>query len=160
VPLRGKWRLKFLYAHEIATEIHIAAPAQRIWDILTDFPRYPEWNRFLLKINGRAANGAWIRFLFEMPRGFRAPACATVLKLDPGKELRWAGGIHGLFRAEHYFVIEPGADPMLRFRHGEIFTGLLVPIVWRLLLERGGPPVYQAMNVSLKERAEQVAPAQ
>lgn len=139
---------------EIATEIEIDAPARRVWDILTDFPSYPEWNRFLPKVKGKAAAGTWIRFVFEMPRGVRVPALASVLKVETDKELRWAGGVKGLFRAEHYFLIEPIDDSRLRFRHGEIFTGVMVPLAWRPVLARGGPSIYEEMNVALKQRAE------
>jgi hypothetical protein len=141
---------------EIATEIEIDGSAQGVWDVLADFAAYPRWNPFLLKVDGTPKAGERIRFRFELPRGFRAPACATILKADPGMELRWAGSLPGLFRAEHYFVIERIGTARLRFRHGEIFSGLLVPIVWPIL--RGNArEVYVAMNVALKERVERGA---
>jgi hypothetical protein len=81
------------------------------------------------------------------------PACATVVKAETGRELRWAGSLPGLLRAEHYFLIERIGTARLRFRHGEIFSGLLVPIVWPIL--RGnGREVYEAMNVALKQRVK------
>ncbi len=139
---------------EIATEIIIDAPVQQVWEMITDFPRYPEWNHFLLWVQGQPSVNTRIRFKFELPRGIRVFACAKILKVIPESELRWAGGIRGLFRAEHYFLFEPINDKAIRFRHGEIFTGILVPLIWSLLLERGGPPVYKKMNNDLKERAE------
>lgn len=141
---------------EIATEIEIDGSAQRIWDVLADFAAYPRWNPFLLKVDGAPEAAQRIRFWFELPRGFRAPACATVLKADRGRELRWAGSVPGLLRAEHYFVIERTSTTRLRFRHGEIFSGLFLPIVWPILRGRGRE-VYEAMNVALKERVERGA---
>ena len=88
----------------------------------------------------------------------RAPACATVLKAESERELRWSGGLPGLLRAEHYFVIERIGPAKLRFRHGEIFSGLLVPIVWPIL-RRSGREVYEAMNAALKRRVERRAAA-
>jgi uncharacterized protein YndB with AHSA1/START domain len=41
--------------------IEIAAPAVRVWDVLADFARFPEWNPFILRINGSAAPGARLR---------------------------------------------------------------------------------------------------
>jgi len=140
--------------YEISTEIRIDASAQRVWEILIDFARYPEWNHFLLKVKGASVVDSRIRFTFELPRGLRARACATVLKVIPEKELRWAGGVRGLFRAEHYFLIESADNGAIRFQHGEVFTGLFAPLIWRLLLARGGPPVYHGMNTALKERSE------
>ncbi len=141
---------------EIATEIEIDGSARRIWEVLADFAAYPHWNPFLLKVDGVPRTAQRIRFWFELPRGFRAPACATVLKADHGRELRWAGSIPGLLRGEHYFVIERTGAARFRFRHGEIFSGLFLPIVWPIL--RGcGREVYEAMNVALKERVEATA---
>jgi hypothetical protein len=40
--------------------------------------------------------------------------------------------------------------------HGEIFSGLFLPIVWPVLRGRGRE-VYEAMNVALKERVERGA---
>jgi hypothetical protein len=139
---------------EIATAIEIKANPRQVWDILTNFSRYPEWNHFLPKINGIPVAGASIRFVFEIPRGLRLPACAVILKAEAEKELRWAGGVRGVFRAEHYFLLEPIYNSTLRFRHGEIFTGFLAPVIWRLFLAENGPPVYEAMNLTLKGRAE------
>ena len=141
---------------EIDTEIEIDATAARVWDVLADFAAYPRWNPFLLSVAGTPATGRRIRFWFELPRGFRAPACATILKAERETELRWAGSVPGLFRAEHYFVIERAGAARLRFRHGEIFSGLLLPLVWPILRSRGRE-VYEAMNRALKERAERGA---
>ncbi len=141
---------------EIVTEIEIDVAPQGVWEVLADFGAYPDWNPFLLKVVGTPAAGERIRFWFELPRGFRAPACATVLKAEPGRELRWAGRLPGLLRAEHYFVLERVDAAKMRFRHGEIFSGLLLPIVWPIL--RGsGTEVYEAMNAALKQRVERGA---
>jgi uncharacterized membrane protein len=34
-------------------QIHMKAPAQRVWQVLTDFAAYPEWNPFIRRVNGR-----------------------------------------------------------------------------------------------------------
>jgi hypothetical protein len=148
-------------AKSIDTAIEIVASQQQVWDILRDFASYPEWNRFLLQVEGKLAVGARIRFRFELPRGLRMNATATVLKVEPSSELRWAGRLlwPWLFRAEHYFVIERIATERIRFRHGEIFSGLLLSLAW-LILRGQGPPVYEQMNADLKqccERAMQAA---
>jgi hypothetical protein len=141
-------------SREITTDIEIDGTAQAVWDILADFAKYPLWNSFLLQIRGTPRAGAWIRFRFELPRGFRAVACALILKAEAGRELRWAGGLPGIFRAEHYFIIERLNDSKLRFHHGEIFSGVVLSMVWPIL-RNGGSEVYEAMNVALKQRAEQ-----
>ena len=37
---------------ELFTMTEIEAPAERVWHILTDFARYPEWNPFIRCIEG------------------------------------------------------------------------------------------------------------
>ena len=138
---------------EIATEIEIRASADQVWNILTDLTRYNEWNGFLPKIKGILEVTSKVCFVFNLPP-FRAPACAKVLVVEPKKTLRWAGGIPGLLRAEHYHILESTSDSSVRFRHGEIFTGILVPLMWYLFLSRNGPPVYENVNHALKQRAE------
>ncbi len=142
----------------IDTAIEIATDPQWVWDIIGDFARYPEWNRFLLRVEGKLVVGAKIAFRFELPRHFRMNATATVLKVEPRRELRWAGQFlwSWLFRAEHYFIIERSATERIRFLHGEIFSGLLLPLAW-LILRDQGPPVYEQMNADLKRRCEEMA---
>ncbi|MGA9993106.1 MAG: SRPBCC domain-containing protein [Thiobacillaceae bacterium] len=140
----------------IDTAIEIVASPQQVWDVLGDFARYPEWNHFLLQIQGEPAVGTQIRFRCELPRGVRMNATATVLKVATSRELRWAGELlrPWLFRAEHYFAIERLATDRITFRHGEIFSGLLLPLAW-LILRGHGPPVYEQMNADLKRRCEE-----
>lgn len=146
-------------AREIATSAVIEAPPQAVWDVLLDFTRYPEWNPFLPKLQGEARVGARIRFIFELPRGFRMKATARVLTVAPPTELRWAGKFFTpwLLRAEHYFHLAPSGDGHTRFDHGERFTGLLVPLLWPVLRGKGRQ-VYVDMNEALRARVGVVAP--
>src|SRR5262245_57436469 len=139
---------------EIASEIEIETDARKVWDILVDFRRYSEWNPFIPWVRGTPVAGATIRFVFQLTRGLPIPACARIFKADAPLELRWAGGIPGLLRAEHYMVLEALTASRTRLRHGEIFTGVLVPFAW-LVLARAGPREYRDTNQALKQRAEQ-----
>jgi uncharacterized protein YndB with AHSA1/START domain len=44
---------------EIRTEIDIRASTDRVWEVLTDLERYPEWNPFITRAGGdlREADG-------------------------------------------------------------------------------------------------------
>jgi len=142
---------------EIATEIVIDAPARIVWDILVDFARYREWNPYIPSLAGTARTGERVRFVFRLVPGVPVPACARVLDFVPPRELRWGGGVGGLLRAEHYMILEPLSESRVRFRHGEIFTGLLVPVAWRVALARYGPAAYGNTNAALKRRAESIS---
>lgn len=95
--------------YEIKTNIEISAPRSRVWDVLTDFSRYPEWNPFVLEVKGDVYEGAMIHYRFEMPRGVRIWTAAVVRRFTRESELRFSAHFiaPGFFRGDHYFIIEP-----------------------------------------------------
>jgi hypothetical protein len=138
----------------IHTEIGIRRPAGAVWAILADIDRWPEWNPFA-KARGRLAVGERLEVEIRPPGQNPMRFRTTVVKLDPGVELRWLGHlwVPGLFDGEHGFRIEPAGAESCRFQHFEAFKGVLaVPILWLAAdpTRRG----FEAMNVALKERAE------
>jgi hypothetical protein len=141
--------------YEIKTEIAINATPARVWDVLTDFPRYPDWNPFVLRVEGAVRQNARIRYRFEMPRGVRIWTAATVPGFQPERELRFSANVltPSLFRGDHYFALESTGQHGVIFHHGEVISGLLFPIV-QLVLENFGPPMFLALNGALKRRAE------
>jgi hypothetical protein len=60
----------------------------------------------------------------------------------------------GLFDGEHIFTIEPLGTGRVRFTQRETFTGLLVPLLARML-DTGTQHGFEEMNKALKARAEQ-----
>jgi hypothetical protein len=130
----------------IHTEIAIGAPAQRVWDILTAFDGWPQWNPFA-RVTGRLAVGERLEVEIKPPGRSPMTFRPTIVKLEPGRELRWLGhlGFRGLFDGEHGFRVIP--------EQFETFRGLLVaPILSRVEAQtRVG---FQAMNRALKSKAE------
>lgn len=141
--------------HRIDTAIDIAAPAQRVWRILCDFPAYGRWNPFVRAIEGEAAVGARLVVSLEPPGGRAMRFRPVVVALDENRELRWKGKllIPGLFDGEHWFRIREQAGGATRFEHGEQFSGLLVPR-FRPALEDTTRRGFIAMNEALKREAE------
>src|SRR2546422_9293011 len=43
---------------ELRTDIEIDAPVERVWEVLTDFDRFPDWNPFIRRIPGNAQVGS------------------------------------------------------------------------------------------------------
>ena len=140
---------------EIKTSIAINASPARVWDVLTDFPHYPEWNPFVLQVEGAVYQNAPIRYRFEMPRGVRIWTGATVLRYQPERELGFSAHVitPQLFRGDHYFAIEPTDQGGVIFHHGEIVSGVLFPAV-QLILQNFGLPQFEGLNSALKRRAE------
>jgi hypothetical protein len=138
----------------IHTEIRIGAPAPKVWDVLFASEKWSEWNPFA-QVTGRFDVGQRIFVQLTPPRSRPMKFTPTVVKLDPGRELRWLGhlGIRGLFDGEHGFRVVPEDVGRCRFEQFETFSGLLVaPILWAA--ESATREGFEAMNRALKARAE------
>lgn len=140
----------------IHTEIAINAPAARVWDILIDTDRWTEWNPFARGV-GHFQVGERVAVTLMPPGKSAMTLRPTIVKLEPGRELRWLGslGMRGLFDGEHGFRVVPEDVGRCRFEHFETFTGVLVaPVMWMAgdATRRG----FEAMNRALKARAERI----
>jgi hypothetical protein len=102
----------------------------------------------------RGAPGTTLRVFIQPPGSGGMRFRPLVLRVERGRELRWKGKLllPGLFDGEHYFMLEPGAGGV-ELRHGERFTGLLVPLL-RKSLDGATRAGFVAMNEALKREAE------
>jgi len=143
---------------EIKTEIEIRATAARVWAILTDFGKHPQWNPFVRSISGKPAAGETLTVSVQPPGGKGMTFRPKVLIAEPGRELRWRGRLllPGIFDGEHYFQIRESNPGIVTFIHGEQFSGPLVPLA-KSGLESGTKAGFEAMNRALKTRAEEQA---
>ena len=138
---------------EIRTELDINASPQRVWQVLTDFARYPDWNPFIRKIEGRAVEGEKITIHITTPAGANRNYSPKVTKVVAEQELRWLGKIPGLLSGEHIFSIEPASDNSVRLVHREVFIGLL-PSFFGSTLDIDVKMGFEEMNAALKKRTE------
>jgi hypothetical protein len=141
----------------IDTEILIQASPERVWAVLTDFAAYPEWNPFILSLEGTAEWGEHLRVRIRTGEGKEHLFKPVVLQATAPTRLRWLGrlGVPGLFDGEHDFELQPeGSGTLLHQR--ESFQGFLVPILWRQV-EPATRAGFEAMNRALKARAERAA---
>ncbi len=133
-------------AKHLSAAIEIEARAERVWDVLTDFAAYPQWNPFIRQVTGTLATGARLAVRITPPGGRGMTFRPTVLAATPDRELRWLGRtlVPGLFDGEHSFRLEPLGADRVRLVQAERFSGLLVPVLGGMLgnTERGS----QAMN--------------
>jgi hypothetical protein len=147
-------------AKQIFTSIEIDAPPNIVWEVLTDFKHFDQWNPFIRSVTGEATRGAQLQVQIHSPDGGSMMFRPVVLVAEAERELRWLGRFlfAGVFDGEHRFQIEPLSDRRVKFIHGEAFSGLLVPFFWRSLdtQTRKG---FEEMNQALKLRAEHYSSA-
>jgi len=139
-------------ALELKTQIRIEASSEEVWQVLTDFETYSTWNPFIKSIKGNVAEGERIKVHIE---GMKFKP--KVLAFTKGKELVWLGHFlfKGLVDGKHSFVLVENADGSTTLEHSESFSGILVPLFKKKLMEdtKAG---FERMNVALKQRVEKV----
>jgi hypothetical protein len=141
--------------HELTTEIVIGASADKVWSVLTDFTSYPEWNPFVVCIQGELAPNARLAVKIKPPGGRGMKLKPAITKLDPGKQFSWTGRlpVPGAFQGEHRFQVWSLGEARTLLIHSERFSGLLVPLL-KKSLETSTRAGFEAMNEAVKERAE------
>ena len=137
---------------ELKTQININATPKMVWEKLTNFTDY-SWNPFIKSIAGNIKKGNFINV--ELGGMKFKP---EVLQFETNKEFRWKGKlfVKGLFDGEHYFILEEQADGSTVFIQGEIFSGILIPLL-KKKLKGETKDYFVAMNDALKLLAEQVS---
>ena len=144
---------------ELLTEIDIDASPETVWNVLSDFNSYPEWNPFIRSMKGKMQKGERLEAFLKPPKGKGMRIRPTVQEAIKDREFRWLGhlaGVNFLFNGEHYFKLDRISENRTRLSHGEIFSGILVPMLWKSLNTdtRDG---FLKFNDAIKERSEQTA---
>ena len=138
----------------IETSIIIEAPKDKVWSVLTDFERYPQWNPFIKSLTGVTEVGNTISATIQPPESGAMTFKPTVLVFDNEKEFRWKGKllIKGLFDGEHFFILKDNGNGSTEFIQGEQFGGILVGLLSKALVktEEG----FNLMNEALKKECE------
>lgn len=142
-------------AKEIKTEVVINAKPEMVWQILSDFESYPDWNPFITSIKGKAEAGSKITVRIEPPGAKGMTFKPKVLSVIKNKEFSWLGHFlfPGLFDGEHKFELIKNTNGTTTFIQGEKFKGILVPL-FRKMIDNNTVCGFNEMNQKLKELAE------
>ena len=129
----------------------ILAPPDRIWAILTDAARFPEWDPWADRIEGTIGPGARITAYTKLSPNRAFPV--TVTEFEPGRRMTWTGGLPlGLFKGVRTFTLSSQADGSTSFTVREEFSGPLLPLFTRSLPDMSQP--FADFVAGLKARAE------
>lgn len=144
-----------MFKHVVSSEaVDIAAPAERVWEILVDVERYGEWNPFTSKAETNLEIGSGVE-LYVRLGPLKLWQSERVEAVDPPSLLAWSTkmGAPWLLSARREQRLDVLSDSSCRYVSTDAFNGLLTPLVVLLfgaLIRRG----FNAMAVALKERAE------
>jgi hypothetical protein len=114
-----------------SSSITIAAPATRIWKILTSTSDWPRWNTTVDRVEGNVTLGSVVK-IYAKSNPAR-PFEVEIVEVEAGERLVWRSGTAlGLFRGTRTFKLTPQYG-RIRFDMSEEFTGLLAPLLTRSL---------------------------
>jgi hypothetical protein len=146
-------------SRSLQAEVEAQASAERVWEVLTDFAAYPEWNPFIVRAAGQPVPGQRLELRLRLSGRRGMTIRPEVVEADPGRALRWLGRllVPGLFDGEHRFVIQPSGPGRVRLTQHEEFRGLLAPLLLAMIAK---PTLasFHRMNQALKARLERPAP--
>jgi hypothetical protein len=138
----------------VENRIGIQAPAEVVWDIVYDLPRWHEWNPTYTQAAGEVRIGGTLVLTLELPGQPAQEIRPRVLDWVPNEQLHWQlSFMGGLIRTLRYIEINVVHEAGCIVDNGEIFMGLM----GRSMGKRVGRSVRQgfhAMNEALKARAE------
>ena len=141
--------------------VEIDAPATFVWDVLVDYPRYPEWNPYTIAVETTLEIGDRIDLTLPNPDG----SDGTMLNrefiriVDPPNHLRYDTGEEypGLLGMRDQYVAELGPD-RCSYHTTDTLSGDLADLV----METNGAWIkagFDAVARALKARAEQLLAA-
>ncbi|HLP91723.1 MAG TPA: SRPBCC domain-containing protein [Nostocaceae cyanobacterium] len=139
-------------------ETVINAPQQLVWEQVTNFEAYSDWNPFVIKAYADFKIGAKISFLEDLQKFGQHWLNAQFLSIDPPYSFVWQGHFAAtfLFTVRHSFIFEAINEYQTRFTQVHENSGLLIPyLAWRgvYVVSHQG---YLNYNQALKERCEDI----
>ncbi len=138
---------------EIYSEVEIKATPERVWDVITDFDSFPDWNPFLRRVDGELKAGGQIEIEVRAGSGRSSKMQPTVVKSERPSEIRWnVRQSFGLFNREHVINIRSIGEERAQVIQRGLFSGILVPFMGSAIDETREGCV--AMNEALRARVE------
>jgi hypothetical protein len=138
----------------IEHRVGIQAPAEVIWEVISDLASWSEWNKLYPRAAGQIRIGAVLDLTLALPGQAEQQIKPTVMEWVPNEQLHWRlTMLGGLVKTVRYFEIESLAEASSIVSNGEIIGGLMGP----RLGKRMARTIYRAfaeMDDALKARAE------
>ena len=140
---------------DLTSEIEIISTPQAVWNILTDFKNYPQWNPILRKIVGELSIGNKLEIHITTVGGKSRIYHPKITKIVPNQDLRWTGKffLPQIFSGERIFLIEKVSNDKINFVNKEIFSGIGIKLAPQKM-ENDILLSFKKMNEALKKTAE------
>lgn len=132
----------------------IRATPEVVWAILTDAPRWMEWNSTIAKIDGSIAPGGSVTIQVKANPGRAFPL--SVSEFAPPRRLVFSGGMPlGLFKGVRTFTLTPKGNGVTEFAMREDYSGLLAGLITKSIPDL--QPAFHEFAECLTRKAEENA---
>jgi hypothetical protein len=111
-----------------ASELDIHAAPDVVWNVLTDFERWPDWNPDIKSMSAPAAVAAGSEFRWKAGP---ATITSTIRRVEPPGLIAWTGKTPGI-DAIHFWWLEP-RDGRTFVRTAESYDGVMARLFRRRL---------------------------
>jgi hypothetical protein len=134
----------------------VQAPAEIVWEVVSDFDSWKEWNPLYRKAEGQMKIGTALTLEQHLPGEPAKVITPIVQDWVPYEQLHWRSKrIGGFVTAIRYIEIENMGPENATFSNGELFMGLLLRFVSRD--ERRKLRIaFTQMGEAVRDRAEAI----
>ena len=134
----------------------VQAPAEIVWEVISDFTTWSDWNPIHPRIEGELRIGKPLTVDVVLDEGQSSTIQPVVQDWVPFEQLHWrTQRLRGLVTAIRYLEIENMGPANATFSNGELFMGPLVRWVSRDERRRLRA-AYTRMGEAVRERAEAI----
>ncbi len=146
-----------MFYHKIeSVAVDINAPVSKVWEVLVDLERYPEWNPFTVQIEADLSQlGNDVSLHVQMSPTKKLVQVEELRVNDKEEQLSWGVTmVHpAMFWAQRDQLLTVIDDKTTRYVTVDVFKGLLVPLMimfYGKAIKNG----FDAIAMALKERCE------
>jgi len=135
---------------ECAITIAIAAPAERIWSLLTTAAEFPRWNSTVTSVGGTIALGE--KLALVVPASPTRTFKPKVTAFEPNRAMTWSDGVMPMFKGVRTYTLTPRDNGTTDFTMVEVFRGMMLPMIKGSLPDFA--PIFETYAQDLKRAAE------
>ncbi|WP_216914826.1 SRPBCC domain-containing protein [Nocardia noduli] len=139
----------------IDAAVYIDAPADLVWQVITDLPRYGEWNPFVKRCESTLEPGAPIDMLVTVIGSAPRKQREWIRTNIPGRELSYSMKPvpAGALRSLRSHTVTPAGEHRTRYESHFELDGWLHPVV-AAILGRNLRHGFEGMTAGIQLRAE------
>lgn len=141
--------LYFTGRKSVRSEILINASPEKVWDILMDTQKYPQWNPVFELVEGKIEEKSKVVYKFTQDDENSYNVSTKVIQIQPLQLLNQGGGVPLVLTFNHQYKIEPIGEKtkvIIFEKYGGIGVNFWNP--------EKVEAAYQRLNEALKKRAE------